>query len=90
MRELHIAPTAEGMLTGNEAAKVLTWRAEHEFQVHYQYDAGALRQHVRAGYLKKDEVDTTHPRRTLYPYRIVFQLPISPRRGAARRKTLSS
>jgi hypothetical protein len=85
MRELHIAPQ-EGKLTGSEAAKILTWRAEHEFQVIYQYDAGTLRQHVRAGYLQKDALDTTHPRRTLYPYQLVFQLPISPRRGASRRQ----
>lgn len=86
MRELHIAPTAEGMLTGSEGAKILTWRAEHEFQVQYQYDAGVLRQHLRAGYLQKDAIDKTHSRRTLYPYQLVFQLPISPRRGASRRK----
>jgi hypothetical protein len=89
MRELHIAPQ-DGKLTGSEAAKVLTWRAEHEFQVQYQYDAGALRQHVRAGSLQREELDKNHSRRTLYPYQLIFQLPISPRRGASRRNRSQS
>lgn len=86
MQELHIAPTAEGKLTGSEGAKILTWRAEQEFGVQYQYDAGALRQHVKAGSLQKEELDKTRSRRTLYPYPLVFRLPIAPRRGASRRK----
>jgi hypothetical protein len=85
LRELHIAPE-EGKVDGNEAAKILTWRASHEYHVEYHYDNTALRQHVRRGHFPEGTIDTTNPRHNLYQVEAVFKLPLAPRRGASRRK----
>jgi hypothetical protein len=88
LQELHIAPE-DGRVDGNEGAKILTWRAKHEFGVDHQYDPTTLRQHMRTGQIKREEVDATNPRRNLYPYPLIFQLPIAPKRGASRKKVKS-
>jgi hypothetical protein len=89
MQELHIAPE-NGRVDGSEGAKILTWRAKHEFGVDHQYDPTTLRQHIKTGQIKKEEVNKANPRRNLYPYPLIFQLPIAPRRGTARRKLRQS
>ncbi len=85
LRELRIAPE-EGKVDGNEAAKILTWRAKQEYHVEYQYDNTTVRQHVRRGHFPEGTIDTTNPRRNLYKVETVFRLPLAPRRGASRRK----
>ena len=85
MHDLHIAPE-DGKVDGSEAARILTWRAKEEHRVEYEYDPTAIRQHMKTERLKPEDVDTTNPRRNMYKYEAIFRLPISPRRGAARRK----
>jgi hypothetical protein len=85
LQKLHIAPE-DGRVDGSEGAKILTWRAKQEFGVDHQYDPTTLRQHMRSGLINKEEVDTTNPRRNLYPYPRIFQLPIAPKRGSSRKK----
>jgi len=85
LQALHIAPE-EGRVSGREAARILTWRAKEEFQVDYQYDATAIRQHVKVGHISPEDIDTSNPRRSLYPFPAIFQLPLAPRRGASRRR----
>ena len=84
LQELHIAPE-EGMVDGQEAAKILTWRAKEEYQVEHDYSATSIRQHVKVGHIDIKDIDTTNPRRSRYVYTIIFRLPLAPRRGASRR-----
>lgn len=88
LRELHIAPES-GKVDGSEAARILTWRAKSEHGIDYQYDPTAIRQHVKVGHIPESDIDTTNKRRSLYKYETIFTLPISPKRGAARRKPIS-
>lgn len=86
MQEQHIAPEG-GKVDGREAAKILTWRAKQEYRVDYEYNATAIRQHVKVGHIAPHDIDATNPRRSRYSYAAIFRLPIAPRRGAGRRRT---
>ena len=86
LQTLHIAPE-DGKVDGAEAARILTWRAKEEHDVDYAYGPMALRQHIKTGRIKREEIDPTNKRRNLYPVHTIFSLPISPRRGIARSKT---
>lgn len=87
LKELRIAPE-NGKVDGAEAAKILSWRAKQEHDVNYQYDATAIRQHMKKGHFPEGAVTKASRRSNLYQVDIIFKLPISPRRGAARRKDL--
>jgi hypothetical protein len=88
LRELHIAPE-QGKVTGQEAARILSWRAKHEQDVEYHYDATAIRQHIKQGRFPEGSIDHANPRRNLYPVEIIFQLPLAPKRGSSRKKAIS-
>jgi hypothetical protein len=75
LHQLGIEPI-EGMITGREAAAILTWRAKQEEQVEHKYTPAALRRHRHCGNLTSD---TTNTRMSRYPIDQVFQLPLSPR-----------
>ena len=87
LRELHIAPSDDGYVEANEAARILTWRAKQEFGVEYEYDSTVIRQHVKLGRFPEGSIKPINDRRKLYKASIVFSLPISPRRGKSRRVT---
>ncbi|MBA2397024.1 MAG: hypothetical protein H0V70_30250 [Ktedonobacteraceae bacterium] len=89
LQELHIAPE-NGKVDGREAAKILTWRAKHEYQVEYAYNATAIRQHVKVGHIAAEDIDTTNPRYSKYSYPPIFRLPLAPKRGAGRRQKVES
>lgn len=89
LRDLHIAPV-DGKVDGSEAAKILSWRAKREYDIDYQYDPTAIRQHVKVGNIPMEARDVTNKRRNLYTYEAIFTLPISPKRGAARRKSIGA
>jgi hypothetical protein len=80
LKELRIAPV-DGKVDGNEAAKILMWRARDEFGVERAYNSNAVRQQVRSGHFPEGTVDETSGRKNLYKVEAVFVLPISPNRG---------
>jgi hypothetical protein len=80
LRELRIAPEG-GRVSGNEAAKILAWRARDEYGVEHTYTTNSIRLHVRQGHFPEGSVDTTNERNSLYRVEAIFQLPIHPRRG---------
>lgn len=87
LRELHIATTEDGYVEASEAARVLTWRALHEFGVEYVYDSTALRQHTKLGRFPEGTIRAINDCHKQYKASTVFSLPISPRRGKSRRVT---
>jgi hypothetical protein len=86
LRELRIDPE-NGKVDGNEAARILSWRARQEYGIEYQYDAVTIRQHVRRGHFSEGTIDTSNIRRNLYQVNAIFKLPLAPRRGISRKKT---
>jgi hypothetical protein len=52
LKELQIFPDKQGLVTSNEAAKLLTWRAWHEFGIHHMYKPVILRSYVMRKELK--------------------------------------
>ena len=88
LKKLRIAPE-NGKVDGNEAARILTWRANNEYKVDYAYDAVAVRQHVKQKHFPPGTVDPTNKRRNLYQVEAVFKLPIAPKRGVGRRKPIA-
>lgn len=88
LRELRIDPI-DGKVDGHEAAKILTWRARDEQGIDYTYDSVAIRQHVRQKHFPEGTVDTTEGRHNLYKVDAVFKLPIAPRRGQGRKKSIA-
>lgn len=82
LRELRIKPVNEEVTT-QEAARILTWRAEHEQGVKHIYPEAAVRRHVQSGNLK------AHPRNkrfNLYKVEDVFDLSLVPQRGIRQQK----
>lgn len=64
-------------VTGDEAAKILTWRAQQEHNIVHIYNTASIRRHVHDGNIHPGE---GHGSR--YPVEQVFDLPIAPmRRG---------
>lgn len=76
--ELRIKPNRDGMVTGQEAARILTWRAQAEQGIEHQYLDSAVRRHVQSGHLTPYPVN---PRYNLYKVEDVFDLALVPRRG---------
>src|SRR5260221_2032917 len=74
---LRIKPK-NGMVTGSEAARILTWRAEDEQGVKHRYLDSAVRRHVERGNIKAYPVNA---RFNMYKVEDVFEIPLSPRRG---------
>lgn len=83
-----------GRISGEEAARVLSWRAKEEQGVEHTYSSTILRRHAEKGNLRaypatkltKDGVS----RKNLYEAEDVFQLDIAPRRGVARKQKLEN
>lgn len=77
LRDLHIRPE-DGKVTGQEATKILSWRAKHEQGIEHEYLSSAIRRHVSQGNL------TPHPvniRFNMYKTEDVFEVPLVPKRG---------
>lgn len=77
LRQLKIKPL-RGMVTSQEAARILSWRARNEFDIEREYTAGTIRRHIQLGNLKAEPENTRFNR---YPVEAIFDLPITPRRG---------
>lgn len=88
LKELRIAPE-NGMVDGNEAASILSWRAREEYGVEYNYDSSSIRQHVRREHFPSGTIDDSNKRRNLYQVEAVFKLPITPMRGKGKKKEVS-
>jgi hypothetical protein len=84
--KLRIKPK-EGMVTGKEAARILTWRAKEEQGVEHDYLDSAVRRHVERGNLKAYPVNT---RFNMYKVEDVFDLPLVPKRGIGQQKEVES
>lgn len=78
LRELRIKPI-DGMVSTQEAARILTWRAKAEQGVKHEYTVSAVRQHVLAGNLVAVPVSTRFNR---YKVEDVFDLNLAPKRGS--------
>jgi|SRR5690348_6407170 len=77
LQKLKIRPI-RGMVSSQEGAKILTWRAKNEFGIDREYNAGTIRRHIQLGNLKAEPENTRFNR---YPVEAIFDLPITPRRG---------
>ena len=86
LRSLSIKPI-RGRVTGQEAARILSWRAKNEFGIDHQYNTATLRRHVEQGNLKAYPgtklTSEGRSRKSLYDVDVIFELSIAPRRGAA-------
>ncbi len=74
---LRIKPL-NGLVTTEEAAKILTWRAQEERGIHSDYTSSAVRRHVELGNLT---VAHTSGRFNRYKVEDIFDLPIMPRKS---------
>jgi hypothetical protein len=77
LKSLSIKPV-NGMVTGKEAASILSWRAKEEHGVIHTYDPSSLRRHVEQKNITPIPVS---PRKNMYKVETVFELPIAPTRG---------
>lgn len=77
LQKLKIKPL-RGMVSSQEAARILSWRAKNEFGIEREYNAGTIRRHIQLGNLKAEPENTRFNR---YPAEAIFDLPITPRRG---------
>ena len=68
----------DGLVTTQEAAKILTWRAKAEQDIDFEYNASAVRRHIQLGNLKPVPESARFNR---YKVEDVFELPLAPRRG---------
>lgn len=89
LRSLRIKPI-KGKVTGEEAARILSWRAREEQGVEHKYTSSILRRHVEQGNLEAYPgtrlTDKGKSRKNLYDVEAVFELSIAPRRGVARKQ----
>ncbi len=76
LKELRIKPI-ENRITSQEAASILTWRANREYQIDCIYKEGSVRRHVALGNLK--DVKRESSRHSFYNIDEVFEIPIKPR-----------
>ena len=81
LKELSIKPV-DGMVTGQEAARILTWRAKHEQGITHEYLDSAVRRHVQSKHLKPYPVNT---RFNMYKVEDIFDLSLVPKRGIGQR-----
>jgi hypothetical protein len=84
LRTLRIAPE-KGKLNAEEAARVLSWRAKEEQGLDYEYQADAIRQHVRYKHFEEGSIDPKI-RGSRYPVEQVFKLPLAPKRRLGRKQ----
>jgi hypothetical protein len=75
----------DGKLTGEESARILTWRAKEERGIDHQYTPSILRRHVEQGNLAAYPGTRGKSRKNLYDVEAVFELSIEPRRGLRQR-----
>ena len=83
LKILSIKPV-NGLVDGREAAAILTWRAQEEYEVIHQYEPRALIRHVEQKNIVPVAPGTRRNMRAtknLYPVAKVFELPIAPTRG---------
>jgi hypothetical protein len=78
LKTLRIKPI-DGKVTTQEAARILSWRAKAEFGIDHQYHTSSVRRHIQMGNLKAEQVSTRFNR---YKVEDIFDLPLSPNRGA--------
>lgn len=83
LRRLRIKPK-DGKVTGEEAARILSWRAKEEQGIEHAYPASAIRRHVERGNLNIAE--RVNPRFNLYLVEDIFELPLVPKRGIAQKR----
>jgi len=81
LQELRIKPV-EGNVTTKEAASILTWRAEKEFDTTHAYPESAVRRRVQNGDLTP--APESGKRQNVYRVEDVFELPLFPKRGLNR------
>jgi hypothetical protein len=78
-----------GKISGEEAARVLSWRAKEEQGVEHTYAPAILRRHAEKGNLRAYPgtklTKGGDSRKNLYEVEDVFELSIAPRRGLARK-----
>ncbi len=84
LAELRILPI-DGKVNGQEAARILTWRAKAEQGIEHVYTDVSIRRHVEQGNLKIAE--KVNSRFNRYRVEDVFLLPISPHRGLKQQQT---
>ena len=88
LRSLRIKPM-KGRVTGDEAARILTWRAKEEYGILHEYAPSILRRHVKQGNLRAYPgtklPEDGKSRKNLYDVESVFELSIAPRRGLGRK-----
>lgn len=77
LKELRIKPK-EGKVTSQEAARILSWRAEREFGIKHEYTTSAVRRHIQTGSLTVAEAVSR--RQNMYHVDDVFEVPLKPRR----------
>lgn len=76
LKEQGIRPVG-GMVTTQEAAQILTWRAREECGIEHKYTQAAVRRHVHTGKLDAHRVS---PRLNRYRVEDIFTLRMAPRR----------
>lgn len=76
LRQLRIKPI-DGMVTTEEAARILTWRAKDEKNVDFTYTPSAVRRRIQLGSL---EATPEHKRSNRYKVEDIFDLTLVPRR----------
>ena len=74
----------DSKLTGEESARVLTWRAKEERGIDHQYAPSILRRHVEQGNLIAYPGTRGKSRKSLYDVEAIFELSIEPNRGLKR------
>lgn len=84
LKTLRIKPV-DGMISTQEAARILTWRAEAERGIQHDYPESAVRRHIQSGNLKAYPVNSRY---NMYKVEDVFDLPLVPKRGLSQRKSL--
>jgi hypothetical protein len=88
LRTLRIKPIDGNLVSTQEAAKILSWRAFAEQGIDHQYPDTAVRRHVQQGNLKIAR--QVNVRFNLFKAEDVFDLVLAPKRALARQRELSS
>ncbi len=77
LHELRIKPE-DDKVTGQEATRILSWRAKHEQGIEHKYLDSAIRRHVAQKNLMPYPVNKRFNR---YKTEDVFEVPLVPKRG---------
>ncbi len=81
LRTLRIKPKG-GMVTTEEAARILSWRAKEEKNIYFVYTPSAVRRRIQLGSL---EATQEHKRANRYKVEDIFDLTLVPRRKKKQR-----